>query len=168
MTIIPGRSVDADGKRIGNHFFPKDMNYSINDVQRERTNAQVTFQYKPIDGLVATLDFTGSKAITGQETTGWGIWNEFGGNIRLTIPRLFTPFNTDKVIPKYMSPNTTINLTATSQRNIGLDKENLTGVFNYNWTPKQKNTIRFDLLNIQFIKNLNPENYFKIKADFNG
>jgi len=79
--VIDPRGVDADGKRIGNHFFPKDMNYSINDVQRERTNAQVTFQYKPIDGLVATLDFTGSKAITGQETTGWGIWNEFGGNI---------------------------------------------------------------------------------------
>ena len=27
---------------------------------------------------------------------------------------------------------------------------------------KKKHTIRFDLLNIQFIKNLNPENYFNV------
>ena len=59
-------------------------------------------------------------------------------------------------------PTTNANIGLTSQRNIGLDKENLTGVFNYNWTPKQGNTIRFDLLNIQFIKNLNAQNYFNV------
>ena len=59
-----------------------------------------------------------------------------------------------------MLPTTTATMGLTSQRNIGLDKENLTGVFNYTWTPKQNNTIRFDLLNVQFIKNLNPEKLF--------
>ncbi|MCD8518899.1 MAG: outer membrane protein assembly factor, partial [Flavobacterium sp.] len=63
---------------------------------------------------------------------------------------------------KKMLPTTTATIGLTSQRNIGLDKENLTGVFNYNWTPKQGNTIRFDLLNIQFIKNLNAQNYFNV------
>ena len=38
-------------------------------------------QYAPIDNFVATLDYTASRAITGVNTVGWGIWNEFGGNI---------------------------------------------------------------------------------------
>ena len=62
-----------------------------------------------------------------------------------------------------MLPTTNANIGFNqSARNIGLDKENLTGVFGYNWTPKQKHTVRFDLLSIQFIKNLNPENYFNV------
>lgn len=62
-------------------FFPKDMNYSINDVQRERTNAQVTFQFRPVDNFTATVDYTASRATTGTNTVGWGIWNNFGANI---------------------------------------------------------------------------------------
>jgi hypothetical protein len=33
------------------------------------------------------------------------------------------------------------------QTNIGLDKENFTGAFTYNWTPKKNNSARFDLFN---------------------
>ena len=43
-----------------------------------------------------------------------------------------------------MLPTTNANIGLTSQRNIGLDKENLTGVFNYNWIPKKN--IPFDLI----------------------
>ena len=88
--------------------------------------------------------------------------NEFGGNIRLTIPRLFSPFNTDKIIPKYMSPSTVINLSATSQQNIGLDKQTLSGVLSYNWYPSKTVTNKIDLFNVQFVKNLNTSNYFGV------
>lgn len=62
-------------------FFPKDMNYGITDVQRERTNAQVTLQYRPVDNFTATVDYTASRAVTGTNSVGWGIWNNFGSNI---------------------------------------------------------------------------------------
>lgn len=78
---IDPRPLDADGNRIGNHFFPKDTNYSIEDLQRERTNGQLTLQYAPTENLTLTLDYTASRALTGLEVLGWGIWNEFGGNI---------------------------------------------------------------------------------------
>ena len=80
-TFVDPRAVDAEGNRVGNHFFPKDMNYSIEDLQRERTNGQLTFQFAPTDNFVATLDYTASEAVTGSNSIGWGIWNEFGGNI---------------------------------------------------------------------------------------
>ncbi|WP_431137250.1 BamA/TamA family outer membrane protein [Psychroserpens mesophilus] len=88
--------------------------------------------------------------------------NEYGGNLRLSIPRLFFPLNTDKIIPKYMSPSTRISIGATSQRNIGLDKQTLTGAFNYNWFPSKKVTNNIDLFNVQFVKNLNTDNYFGV------
>jgi outer membrane protein assembly factor BamA len=88
--------------------------------------------------------------------------NEYGGNLKLSIPRFFVPFNTDKIIPKYMSPSTRISIGATSQRNIGLDKQTFTGAINYNWYPSKKVTNNIDLFNVQFVKNLNINNYFGV------
>lgn len=79
--VKDARPLGADGKPTGNYYFAKDMNYSIEDVQRERSNGQLTLQYAPTDNLTATLDYTASRSITGSESIGWGIWNEFGGNI---------------------------------------------------------------------------------------
>jgi hypothetical protein len=45
------------------------------------------------------------------------------------------------------------------QTNIGLDKENFTGAFTYNWTPKKTTPLA---LTFQFVQNLNPQNYFNV------
>lgn len=79
--VKDARPEDADGKKLGYAFFPKDMNYAIEDVQRERTNGQLTLQFAPTDSVVFTADYTASRAITGLQGIGWGIWNEFGSNI---------------------------------------------------------------------------------------
>ncbi|KJD35878.1 membrane protein [Tamlana sedimentorum] len=88
--------------------------------------------------------------------------NEYGVDFKLTIPRLFSPFYTEPFIPKYMSPSTVISLSATSQTNIGLDKQSFSGVFNYNWYPNKKVSNRLDVFNIQYVKNLNIDNYFSV------
>ncbi|GAA4290051.1 translocation and assembly module lipoprotein TamL [Aestuariibaculum suncheonense] len=88
--------------------------------------------------------------------------NEIGADLKLTIPRFFFPFNTNRIIAKDMSPSTKISLSTTSQTNIGLDKQTLSGVFNYNWSPSRKVTDRLDAFNIQYVRNLNAENYFNI------
>ena len=88
--------------------------------------------------------------------------NEIGADLKLTIPRFFFPFNTEKIIPKYMSPSTRISLATTSQTNIGLDKQTFIGIFNYNWSPSRKVTNRLDVFNIQYVRNLNIGNYFTV------
>lgn len=88
--------------------------------------------------------------------------NEIGVDLKLTIPRLFSPFYTENIIPKYMSPSTGISLSTTSQTNIGLDKQTLSGTFNYNWHPTTKATNRLDLFNVQYVRNLNIDNYFGV------
>jgi outer membrane protein assembly factor BamA len=88
--------------------------------------------------------------------------SEYGLDLKLNFPRIFMPFSTEKIIKKSMIPSTLMSVGFARQQNIGLDKENLTGSFSYNWTPAKNNTARFDLFNVQFVRNLNPDNYFNV------
>ena len=88
--------------------------------------------------------------------------SEIGADAKLNFPRLFLPFKTDKIIPKSMIPYTTISLGYSKQTNIGLDKQNFTSSLTYFWTPKKNTSFRFDLLNVQFVKNINAGNYFNV------
>jgi outer membrane protein assembly factor BamA len=83
-------------------------------------------------------------------------------NSSLTIPRIFFPLNTDKIIPKKMSPQSVINLSSGIQKNIGLDRQTLTTGLNYSWRSSERVGHKFDLYNLQYIENKNTENYFKI------
>ena len=88
--------------------------------------------------------------------------SEIGIDAKLNFPRMFIPFKTDKIIPKSMIPFTTISAGYSKQTNIGLDKQNFTSSLVYNWTPKRGVNLRFDMLNVQFVKNINPRNYFNV------
>ena len=88
--------------------------------------------------------------------------NEIGADLKLTIPRFFSPFNTERIVPKYMSPSTRISLSTTSQTNIGLDKQTFNGILSYNWHPTPKVTNRLDIFNVQYIRNLNIDRYFDV------
>jgi len=88
--------------------------------------------------------------------------SEYGLDLKLNFPRILLPFGTEKIIPKSMIPSTGITAGFSKQRNIGLDKENFTGGISYLWTPKRFNSVKLDLLNAQYVRNLNPDNYFKV------
>lgn len=88
--------------------------------------------------------------------------SEIGMDVQLTLPRIFFPTSTEKLIPKYMHPFTSFSLGASTQSNIGLDKQNLTAVMNYRWHPSDSLTHSLDLVNIQYVRNLNVGNYFNV------
>ena len=88
--------------------------------------------------------------------------SEIGADAKLNFPRIFLPFKTDKIIPKSMIPYTTISVGYSKQTNIGLDKQNFTSSLVYNWTPRKGTNYRFDLVNVQFVRNINPGNYFNV------
>nr|WP_200822860.1 BamA/TamA family outer membrane protein [Aquimarina sp. AU58] len=88
--------------------------------------------------------------------------SEVGADIKLSFPKILFPLRTNKIIPKHMSPTTNLIFGMNVQQNIGLDKQNATGVFNYRWKPSNILTNQFDLINIQYVRNLNTSNYFNI------
>jgi outer membrane protein assembly factor BamA len=111
--------------------------------------------------LAARGNIGSSKDLANPQSNFFNV-SEYGVDVKLNIPRIWFPFGTEKIIPKSMIPSTLLSSGLSTQKNIGLDKENVTGVLAYNWTPKRNNTARFDLFNIQYVRNLNPENYFNV------
>lgn len=95
---------------------------------------------------------------------------EYGADVKLTIPRfLFFSNNIDKLVDRTSFPNTTLSVGFFNQQNIGLDKQNLTGIYNYSWSYKRRNTISLDVFNLQFVRNMNPGNYFKVyRSSYNN
>ncbi|MDO4728714.1 MAG: BamA/TamA family outer membrane protein [Bacteroidota bacterium] len=95
--------------------------------------------------------------------------SEYGADLKLTLPRIWAPFNTEKIIPRQSIPSTLITFGMSKQENIGLDKQNLTGVITYNWRPfKVTNsgmyikTFKTDVINLQYVRNTNASNYFNV------
>jgi len=111
--------------------------------------------------LSARGNIGSSKALANPESKFFNV-SEYGMDLKLNIPRIWFPFATEKIIPKSMIPSTLVSAGLSNQINIGLDKQNVTGVLAYNWNPKRNNTARFDLFNVQYVRNLNPENYFNV------
>ncbi|MGB5554191.1 MAG: BamA/TamA family outer membrane protein, partial [Flavobacteriaceae bacterium] len=88
---------------------------------------------------------------------------EWGVDLNLNFPRIWFPFiKTGKIIPNYMLPQTRVSLGFTSQTNIGLDKQTFNTILGYNWTPSDFKQHAVELLNVQFVSNLNPERFFNV------
>ncbi|AOW22120.1 hypothetical protein LPB138_13560 [Urechidicola croceus] len=111
--------------------------------------------------------FNTSRDAALKDDSFFNAW-EFGGDISLEIPRILFPLNTDKFILKSMSPKTQFTLGTSYQKNIGLDKRKFTGIIDYNWQSSRTNKHKVELINAQYISNLNKESYFDIySSEFN-
>ena len=128
---------------------------SISETIRNVFNGAETLE------LSARGNIGSSKDLANPQSNFFNV-SEYGMDLKLNIPRIWFPFRTEKIIPKSMIPSTLVSTGLSNQKNIGLDKQNVTGVLAYNWNPKRNNTARFDLFNIQYVRNLNPENYFNV------
>ncbi|MDP6921350.1 MAG: BamA/TamA family outer membrane protein [Lutibacter sp.] len=87
---------------------------------------------------------------------------ELGADLSLVLPRFLLPSGANKIIPKQMVPKTTISLGGAFQKNIGLDKQRFTGIIDYTWESNKEKKHSLQLLNAQYIRNLNPGSYFDI------
>lgn len=60
---------------------PQNLLYSLNGIQRERTNGQLTFQYRPRNDLTATLDYTYSENKLATRRNELSAWFNFGPSV---------------------------------------------------------------------------------------
>lgn len=111
------------------------------------------------------INFRGSIGASSNAATGDSRFfdlQEYGADVRINFPRIFFPFNIDELIPKYMSPSTNLSLGFLSQTNIGLDKTSFNSTLSYRWKPKPTTTSRLDLVNAQYVRNLDPGDFFNV------
>lgn len=60
---------------------PQNLVYSFNEVQRERTNGQLTFQFRPVEELTGTLDYTYSENTLATQRSELSAWFNFGPSV---------------------------------------------------------------------------------------
>jgi TonB-dependent receptor len=60
------------------YSLPQNLIYSVNGVQRQRTNGQLTLQFEPIKSLRATLDYTYSELKLQNKRNELSAWFNFG------------------------------------------------------------------------------------------
>jgi outer membrane protein assembly factor BamA len=128
---------------------------SVSETIRNVFNGAETLE------LSARGNIGSSKDLANPDSKFFNV-SEYGIDLKLNIPRIWFPFATEKIIPKSMIPSTLVSTGMSNQKNIGLDKQNVTGILAYNWNPKRNNTARFDIFNVQYVRNLNPENYYNV------
>ena len=58
----------------GTHALPSNMLYYMSDRERERTNLQLTLQYRPVENVTATLDYTYANLEKNEERSEMSIW----------------------------------------------------------------------------------------------
>ncbi len=87
---------------------------------------------------------------------------EIGSNLNLKIPRIIFPLNRPVFKDYFEKGITNISIGTSSQRNVGLDKQNFTGVIEYNWTKKEIYNFSFKLVDLEFVNNLAISNYFNV------
>ncbi len=151
-------------KKYGISF---DVDASTSNIQEFGVGFSSSFLTRNVFKGAEILEISGrgslgsSKDVADRDSRFFNI-SEIGGDIKLGIPRILFPINTERIIPKYMSPYTNISLGASSQRNIGLDKQTTSLIWNYKWNPSRIHTYRLDLMNIQYVRNLNTDNYFNV------
>lgn len=102
-----------------------------------------------------------ASSITGSDSQFFDL-QEFGADATLNFPRLFLPFRVDNLIPKSMSPSSILSIGFSSQTNIGLDKQSVNGTLGYTWNQSEIKSTRFDLLKAQYVRNLDPGNFFNV------
>ncbi len=57
---------------------PQNTAYNVNGVQRQRTNGQATFQWKPADNITTTLDYTFVENKVQQQRSELSVWFNYG------------------------------------------------------------------------------------------
>ena len=138
------------------------------DIQQVGMALNPSLQARNLFGGAENLSISGRVSIgnsNDQSITDSRFFNiqEFGADANLDIPSIWFPFfDTNKIIPSYTLPQTRISLGTSFQKNIGLDKQAFNTIFGYNWIPSDHIKHNIELLNVQFVRNVNTDRFFNV------
>lgn len=87
---------------------------------------------------------------------------EISSDAKLSVPRILLPWVKNDLVPKIMHPQTNLIIGTSYQKNIGLDKQFFTGIYQFDWKPNTRNQLLFKLIDLEFVNNQNISNYFNV------
>lgn len=142
-----------------------DFDVTHSNIQRVGTAFSATVITRNVFGGAETLNISArgsigllSDASLSDET----FTSELGGDVNIIFPRIWFPINTEKIIPYYMLPQSRLLVGTNFQKNIGLDKQSFNSVLSYNWSPSNSLKHNIELMNVEFVRNVNPDNFYNV------
>jgi TonB-dependent receptor len=80
--FTPGQAgvVSSDTNPDGNNWAPRNLGWGYTDHQRTRVNGQAVLQFKPVESLVATVDYTYTFYKDMNQSHTYGAWFDYGGS----------------------------------------------------------------------------------------
>ena len=142
-----------------------DFDVTHSNIQQLGIGFSTSLITRNIFGGAETLGISarGTFGLLRDAASDENFFSEIGGDINLTIPRIWFPlFKAKRIVPNYMLPQTRINAGTSFQKNIGLDKQTFNTILGYSWTPSEQKRNTLELLNIQFVRNLNEDRFFDV------
>lgn len=152
---LPYPAIGGDNTNFPNKTFnigiTPGVNLTVRNLFRGAENLNLSFS-----GTFGTIEF--------EDPSRNRLFNAFDLTFqsRLIFPRFWAPFGLKNKISKRFNPITDITQNASLQRNIGLGRISLGTSINYNLDLTESSKLRVSVFNNQFIKLLNPGNYFNV------
>ncbi|MEM7380550.1 MAG: BamA/TamA family outer membrane protein [Bacteroidota bacterium] len=142
-----------------------DLDVTHSNIQRLGVGFSTSLITRNVFAGAETLSLSagGTFGLLSDESLPEDFFSEIRGDINLTFPRIWFPFlNTKKIIPYYMLPQSRIATGTSFQKNIGLDRQTFNNVYGFNWSPTDFKRHTVELLNIQYVRNVNPDRFFNV------
>lgn len=120
---------------------PQNLGYSVNGVERKRTNGQLTLQYAPTDTITTTLDYTYSENKIAQQRNELSVWFNFGPSSStwtdgpVAAPLIYSEFIDPVTAPSDLSMGGAKFATKNENNSLG---------FNVEWRATDKFGLAFD------------------------
>ncbi|MEY8019592.1 BamA/TamA family outer membrane protein [Muriicola sp. SD30] len=160
-------------KLISNIFLTARPKYSLSlnldithsNIQRLGIGFSSSLITRNVFGGAETLSLSarGTFGLLSDTSLPEDFFSEVGADINLTFPRIWFPLlNTKRIIPNFMLPKTSISAGTSFQKNIGLDKQTLNSILRYGWVPNTFKRNSLELLNILYVRNVNPDRFFNV------
>jgi outer membrane protein assembly factor BamA len=160
-------------KLVSNIFLTARPKYSLglnldithSNIQRLGIGFSSSLITRNVFGGAETLSLSarGTFGLLSDTSLPEDFFSEVGADINLTFPRIWFPLlNTKRIIPNFMLPKTSISAGTSFQKNIGLDKQTLNSILSYAWVPNTFKRNSLELLNILYVRNVNPDRFFNV------
>lgn len=120
---------------------PQNLGYSVNGVERKRTNGQLTFQFAPTETVTTTLDYTYSENKIAQQRNELSVWFNFGPSTSTwTDGPVSSPLIYSEAIDAVVAPS---DLSMGGAKFATKNENNSVG-FNIEWQPSDSFGLQFD------------------------
>jgi TonB-dependent receptor len=102
-SLPPGNPGVTNAPTSGIYLTPQNLSYQLSGTQRQRTNAQLTFQFRPTKDWTTTMDYTYARNKIQSLASTLGVWFNHAGNQTSTwvngpvnSPSLYTEQSVDQ------------------------------------------------------------------------